>query len=289
MVIKVCFILIEPTDSDSTSGIIEIDTSTQPNDLSEFIAQESPIEMSGQNAGQSQDRKLSEKEMNISSYFTEQNSFEDPFSSSAFVSVSNDDTGKAIDEEDIDRNVNRYVEEKMPTAEETSNVHHHLESRLSHEEPESVDFQVESDVNVMEASLHVIDDKEDFEMFTAENDPGPEFTEYGISPGNSLLADRINQMHLSEYGMNEPDQSGFGGILDRQLSSTSQHSIASTHDNNELGQTASQFSSNQFSPFATPTHQPIPPPSMNIPTSQPSSHPISSTAEKTQIETGIND
>jgi hypothetical protein len=93
-------------------------------------------------------------------------------------------------------------------------------------------------------------------------------------------------MHLSEYGQNEPDQSGFGGILDRQLSSTSQHSIASTHDNNELGQTplpASQFSSNQFSPFATPTHQPIPPPSMNIPTNQPSSHPISPTAEKTQI------
>ena len=282
----------EPTDSDSTSGIIEIDTSTQPNDLSEFIAQESSIEMLGQNeTGQSQDRKLSEKEMNISSYFTEQNSFEDPFSSSAFVSVSNGDTGKVIDE-DIDRNVNRNVEEKVPTAEETSNVHQHLESRLSHEEPESVDFQVDSDVNVMEASLHVIDDKEDFEMFTAENDPGPEFTEYGISPGNSLLADRINQMHLSEYGQNEPDQSGIGGILDRQLSSTSQHSLASTHDNNELGQTplpASQFSSNQFSPFATPTHQPIPPPSMNIPTNQPSSHPISPTAEKTQIETDIPD
>jgi hypothetical protein len=61
--------------------------------------------------------------------------------------------------EDIDRNVNRNVEEKVPTAEETSNVHQHLESRLSHEEPESVDFQVDSDVNVMEASLHVIDDR----------------------------------------------------------------------------------------------------------------------------------
>lgn len=202
-------------------------------------------------------------QMNISSYFADQNSLDDPFNSSAFVNVSSEDAIQTKEEKIVEENVfDNFVEEE-------SSVHQHLESRLSHEEPESVDFQVESDVNVMEASLQLIDDKEDFEMFTAENDPDPEFTEYGVSPGSSLLSERIHQMHLSESDQNEPEQSGFVGSIDRQLSSASHHSVGSEPIISPLP--VSQFSSNQFSPFATPTHQPVPLPP--VPTSQLPSQP----------------
>lgn len=216
-----------------------------------------------------------EPKMNISSYFADQNSIDDPFSSSAFVSVGPEEPqlSKQGDIESVENNDNELQFEDIQPP------HQPLESKLSHEEPESVDFQLESDTNVMEASMQLIDEKEDFEMFTAENDPNPDFTEYGVSPGTSLLAERMNSMHMSESDHNETDQISPG--FDRQISSASQHSIGSGHGS-EQGPPpplpVSQFSSNQFSPFATPTHQPIPPP-INVPPTQLHNQPISPAVE----------
>lgn len=241
-------------------------------DLSEFLLDEKTEETAPPQEASNE----TTKQMNISSYFTDQTSSDDPFSSSAFVSVGGGDETSDKKQEKVENVLTEDIELNF------EDVHHqHLEPRLSHEEPESVDFQLEGDMNVMEGSMQVIDDKEDFEMFTAENDPNPEFTEYGVSPGTSLIAERINQMHMSESGQSEADQSALSPGVDRQMSSASQHSIGSTHSN-EQGPPpplpVSQFSSNQFSPFATPTHQPIPPP-VNVPSNQLHSQPVSPNTE----------
>ncbi|XP_063410110.1 trafficking protein particle complex subunit 12-like isoform X2 [Mytilus trossulus] len=295
----------ESTDSDSATGILE-ETIGTVIDVGKKVIDQIPDvgkKVIDQIPGLVKDLKNTNEaqgQMNISSYFADQNSLDDPFNSSAFVNVSSEDAIQTKEEKILEDNVfDNFVEEE-------SNVHQHLESRLSHEEPESVDFQVESDVNVMEASLQLIDDKEDFEMFTAENDPDPEFTEYGVSPGSSLLSERIHQMHLSESDQNESEQSGFVGSIDRQLSSASHHSVGSEPIISPLP--VSQFSSNQFSPFATPTHQPVPLPPVpasqlpsqptpthqkvhsplaNIPPSQPLSQPAAETNPSFETATPV--
>lgn len=268
--------ITDPTDA-SLEGMMKADGGTT--DLSEFLLDDK-VEQSPQHVISSG----TEPKMNISSYFADQSSTDDPFSSSAFVSVSSEDppVNRDILVESVEQKDNELQFEDIQSG------HQPLESKLSHEEPESVDFQLESDTNVMEASMQLIDEKEDFEMFTAENDPDPDFTEYGVSPGTSLLAERMNSMHMSESGHNETDQ--ISPAYERQISSASQHSIGSGHGN-EQGPPpplpVSQFSSNQFSPFATPTHQPIPPP-ISIPPSQLHGQPISPVDRVTPVAPGLH-
>lgn len=73
-------------------------------------------------------------------------------------------------------NISKQSDVKKPETKQNDEVivhHDALEARLSMEEAESVEFQVvpENDLNIMEASMQLIDDKEDFESFTAESGP----------------------------------------------------------------------------------------------------------------------
>lgn len=240
----------DPSDSDSMSGTVEVND----NDLSELVKKQSLMDTPEKNINPDAPKEgSSEKEMNISSYFTEQNSFEDPFSSSAFLSFPESATVSVTQEQDFQSNITEMANKNSKHTEENLLEYRHLESRTSHEEPESVDFQIESTTSVLESSLQTIDDKENFEMFTAEYDPGPE---YGVSPGINhvnLSAERVDQIHSMESNPNEPSMTGYWPNLDRQ------HSLGST-TGSELGCTtmpSAQFPSNHFSPFNTPTHQPL--------------------------------
>ncbi|KAK3089070.1 hypothetical protein FSP39_000547 [Pinctada imbricata] len=56
----------------------------------------------------------------------------------------------------------------------------------------------------MEASMHIIDDKEDFESFTAESGPADmDDLGLGVSPSNKFLTERMNKMHINDNSQEE--------------------------------------------------------------------------------------
>ncbi|KAJ8306605.1 hypothetical protein KUTeg_017150 [Tegillarca granosa] len=124
----------------------------------------------GTNPHQHQQQQQTEdeqvKKLNISSYFSDdkvENQTDDPFGQTFF------DTLAETAESSVE-NTEQTLESEIKKEEIARSHKPEYESQLSHE-PESVAFEVvpeESDLNVMETSLQIIDDKEDFESFTAE-------------------------------------------------------------------------------------------------------------------------
>lgn len=126
--------------------------------------------------------------VNISSYFSSGDQENDPFSilgaehdqkEDVFSSLGTsqaEEVHQVQTEGKTETNISKQSDVKKPETKQNDEVivhHDALEARLSMEEAESVEFQVvpENDLNIMEASMQLIDDKEDFESFTAESGP----------------------------------------------------------------------------------------------------------------------
>ena len=222
-----------------------------------------------------------QEEVSISSYFTSGPDQEDPFGSVVKTpSTPTDVTKPPSASTEIPRTLSTPNEIPRPSStpteipsipteikEDVTHIHHDLlETRISQEEPESVDFSVpaeEGQTNVMESSMQIIDDKEDFESFTAESGPTDLDRELGLgtSPGNKFLAERMGKMHLEDNA--DFTCTDYG----RQLSTASNHSLGGipapppqtppvvpspVHQPFQ----GAPLSPSQISPFTTPSHQP---------------------------------
>lgn len=226
------------------------------------------------------------KKLDISSYFSDDKvEMEDPFGQTFFDTL-------ADSAENSVGNTEQTLESEIKSEEIEPSHKPEYESQLSHE-PESVAFEVvpeESDLNVMETSLQIIDDKEDFESFTAETaseDIIQEFNNLGISPSNKVLSEKFTFPHVTDGSLSDTSSvtaydrqfssssqipydrqlsSSTQQAYDRQLSSTSQssggnlvpisHTPPVTSPVHQSFQ-GTPFSPTQFSPYATPTHHPV--------------------------------
>lgn len=183
--------------------------------------------------------KPNQSPLHISSYFkteTSQVVESDPFGQSFFDNISNtpqDDKSKSVTPEGVfgemddlgNEEVSKSAVPSVADVSEGSNSRPDpIESRLSHEEPESVDFQVvpeDTETNIMEASLQVIDDKEDFESFTAEGTGDGDqdiLSGLSMSPSNKLMSDRMSQLHITDTIPIDTVQDSAPISYDRQLS-----------------------------------------------------------------------
>ncbi|OWF45748.1 trafficking protein particle complex subunit 12-like [Mizuhopecten yessoensis] len=162
--------------------------------------------------------KFNQSPLHISSYFKTETAVvveSDPFGQNFFDNISNtpqEDKSKAVSPDGVFGDVEDLgnVGEVSPSAVSpvvdvsAASRPDPIESRLSHEEPESVDFQVvpeDTETNVMEASLQVIDDKEDFESFTAEGTGDGDqdiLSGLSMSPSNKLMSERMSQLHITD-------------------------------------------------------------------------------------------
>lgn len=230
------------------------------------------------------------KKLDISSYFSDdkvENQLEDPFGQTFFDTLADsaENTGSP-------ENTEQTLESEIKSEEIEPSHKPEYESQLSHE-PESVAFEVVpegSDLNVMETSLQIIDDKEDFESFTAETaseDIIQEFNNLGISPSNKVLSEKFTFPNVTDGSLSDTSSvtaydrqfssssqipydrqlsSSTQQAYDRQLSSTSQssggnlapisHTPPVTSPVHQSFQ-GTPFSPTQFSPYATPTHHPV--------------------------------
>jgi hypothetical protein len=166
--------------------------------------------------------------VNISSYFTSEGQENDPFSALNSGKNQEEDIFGSIGTSKVEDNTPITTElgkENFPDQTQALQseigltddviVHHDvLEKRISKETAESVEFQVvpESDVNIMEASMQLIDDKEDFESFTAES--GTADIDQVIGGITEL---QLSERHRTTSETNHPE-------YNTQLSVSSQHS-----------------------------------------------------------------
>lgn len=182
-------------------------------------------EITIETSGKLQDSPLKDQ-VNISSYFSGNDQDNDPFSALSteknqtedlFSSVGTSGVTEDTLQETKQQNYPLRGDEKQSETEQSDEivVHHEaLEARLSKEKAESVEFQVvpENNLNVMEASMQLIDDKADFESFTAES--GPADIDQAIS-GLTDLHTHERKRNISETIHPE---------YNTQLSTSSQHS-----------------------------------------------------------------
>lgn len=133
-------------------------------------------------------------------------------------------------------------------------IHDTIEAKLS-VEAESVDFQavLEDETNILEASVEVIDDKEDFEHFTAEADTDID-QDFGLSmsPGSKVLADKMGKMQLTDtipVDTTDPTPLNYN----RQFSTSSNHSNGHPATNSPIHQ---PFQGSLL-PSISPYHQPL--------------------------------
>ncbi|XP_062620669.1 trafficking protein particle complex subunit 12-like [Saccostrea cucullata] len=165
-------------------------------------------------------------QVNISSYFTSDSQENDPFSALSSgqsqeevnLSLSQAEETEQPQKVEVEQqNLLNQTNDQQPETEDSGEIvvrHDTLERRLSKDEPESVDFEAvpENDLNVMEASMQLIDDKEDFESFTAES--GPADIDQAIGG--------ITDIHLNERHRTTSETMHHD--YNTQLSVSSQHS-----------------------------------------------------------------
>lgn len=204
---------IEITASEESKNVQEEDQSTDiPVNIETEKPHDSPVK----------------ETVNISSYFSSDVQENDPFSTLNSEKNQEEDIFSSFGTpqvEDIAQSMTEVEKEKFPDQTKAPQseielsddiiVHHDvLEKRLSKEKAESVEFQAvpESDINVMEASMQLIDDKEDFESFTAES--GPADMDQVIGGITEL---HLNERHRTTSETNHPE-------YNTQLSVSSQHS-----------------------------------------------------------------
>ncbi|XP_033737718.1 trafficking protein particle complex subunit 12-like [Pecten maximus] len=225
-----------------------------------------------------EDEKSSKSPLHISSYFkteTSQVVESDPFGQSFFDNINNapqEDKSKSVSPDDVFGDMDDLGNEETsqsaasPVADvsESSNSRPDpVESRLSHEEPESVDFQVvpeDMGTNIMEASLQVIDDKEDFESFTAEGTGDGDqdiLSGLSMSPSNKLMSDRMSQLHITDTIPIDTVPDSGPVSYDRQLSNKYPDlGLSPAHQPFQ----GTPLPPMQLSAFPTPGHQSIPEP-----------------------------
>ena len=182
-------------------------------------------EITIETSGKPQDSPFKDQ-VNISSYFSGNDQDNDPFSALSTEKNQTEDLFSSVGTSGVtedtlletkQQNYPMRGDEKQSETEQSDEivVHHEaLEARLSKEKAESVEFQVvpENDLNVMEASMQLIDDKADFESFTAES--GPADIDQAIS-GITDLHPHERKRNISETIHPE---------YNTQLSTSSQHS-----------------------------------------------------------------
>ncbi|KAK3601536.1 hypothetical protein CHS0354_027678 [Potamilus streckersoni] len=150
---------------------------------------------------------------------------------------------------------------KVEQYNKNSSRSHHIE----HVEPEEVAFDLITDTNNQEpvATPVEIDEKENFESFTAEDADEETRDALGMSSAQSSLGDRNLQEFFRQMSTNS-EQSHYN----RQISSSSKRSSGSFEISN--GAPSSPPCHFSGTPFATPTHQPVT--QLTTPNHQPGFH-----------------
>ncbi|KAL3869484.1 hypothetical protein ACJMK2_042161 [Sinanodonta woodiana] len=152
--------------------------------------------------------------------------------------------------EDATRNEPEAENEKLKVEHynKNSSRSHHIE----HAEPEEVAFDLITNTNNQEpvATPVEIDEKENFESFTAEDADEETRDALGMSSAQSSHGDRNMQEFFRQMSTNsEPS------LYNRQISSSSKRSSGSFETSN--GVPSSPPCHFSGTPFATPTHQPV--------------------------------